>query len=149
MNDPDQMQAMLDQNDYLRQQLHALAKGTTKRRRRFLLAVLRCVRCGDVLLEVVDLVPYPVVRHRRTEVHPGAGAFPDHGSVQEITAYFKAAGELIRQGEWVFYPIPSPVPPVGDAEMTIRTACRCRQVNLTEAEVFAAVHAPQVVTVVH
>jgi hypothetical protein len=138
---------MRDQNDYLRQQLHALDRGAAARRRKFVLLVVRCGRCGDVLAEVVDLVPYPVVRHRRAEDHPGAGT-PPSGSTRERIAHRRTAGEPIRQGEWMFYPIPHPVPASGDSETVTHTVCRCRQVTLTEAEVYAWVHAPLLVQVV-
>lgn len=148
MTEADPLPEMHQQNDYLRQQLHALARGTAARRRKFLLVVVRCGRCEDVLLEVVDTFPYPVVRHRGTEAHPSAAVFGG-GSVQERLAHDRSVGEPIRRGEWLFCPLPSPIPDVGDGETVIHTACRCRQVAFTEAQLFPWVHAPDAVKVVH
>ena len=148
MTGPDPMQAMHDQNDYLRKQLHALDGKPKAIRRKFLLLVVLCGRCQDVLAEIVDLDPYPVLRHWPGQDHPETAPF-EGGSPAERLAHRRAIGEPIRRGESMFHPLPSPLPPTGDPETVMHTVCKCYQWALSDQSLFAWAHAPKRTKVLH
>ncbi len=133
---------MHKQNDYLRRQLHALERGSPERRRKFQLLLIRCAGCGDVLVEVMQTDPYPVIRFRRTTDHPAAPSLPAGAPVAARVERMKTRLEPIRQGAWSFYPIPWPLPePSADDHGLVPASCRCREVTLTQAAIFADLRA--------
>lgn len=134
MSTAEYLQKMAEQNDRLRDTLALFDKLPLGKRRRYQLLVVRCGRCEDVLVEVVQTLDYPVVRHRQAAAHPAAPPGPPVGAgVEGHREHWKIAGDSIRQDEWVFYPLAQPVPkPSGDHRRIVTTCCGCTQVILTE-----------------
>lgn len=118
------------QNDYLREQLHAIDKAPG-RRRRYQLFVLRCQRCGDVLLEVIETDPYWSVRIRHAESPEDSPPRPPAGSrVSEVQAHYRAHFEgrerparLRLDKRWSFFAITTEMS--RDERREVDVACRC------------------------
>ncbi len=122
-----------EQNERLRKVLHLLAKLPAAKRQRYQLLVIRCGRCGDVLVEVVQTLEYPVVHYRQTTRHPAAKPVPPDADAAARVRANREAGEPVRQGDWTFYPLPQPIPRATDDQgALIPACCRCTQVPLTE-----------------
>lgn len=118
------------QTEYLRRQLNALRAGPAARWRRFRLLQVTCGHCGDVLLEVMDTDPYPVVLTRGTA--PNASEPPPIDPTREqIAEYARSRHRPIRQGsDWRFFPLRAE--PSAEYERTkFHSTCRCRQAHLT------------------
>lgn len=114
------------QNAYLYDQLNTLSRKPRSVRLRFQLFVMRCKRCGDVLLEVMDTEPYPVILTRRTEVppfeQPPVGADLDD-LVAHWMQYFSQKPAIRLDKNWRILAIPKEMPP--DQAGDINVACRC------------------------
>lgn len=129
MSDEEFATAMRIQNDYLRKQLGAIAKLPPSRRKKYIDHEIRCVRCGDPVVQVISLEPYRVVRYRRTETE----------------------AEVRLDDRWMFFPIADDEPrnegpdlrvggvlwSVGGGGPVHRlySVCRCAQHEFTLPEV--------------
>lgn len=122
------------QTEHLRRQLAALATLAPARRRKFQLLVVRCQGCGDVMAEVLDTKPYPVIRSRQLVVRE-LGEAARNG---DWARHFAETKESIRRDqEWRFVPIPQPLPSERAARNAlIPVACSCRSTDLTEQFMF-------------
>lgn len=116
------------QNNHLRQQILALSKKSSTVRKRFQLLLVRCKRCDDVVLEVLDTLPYAVVRLRNTEAEKHAPP-PEGATTEEVAAHWRShfatrspATRLDKN--WRFYPIAGQAQPE-DAQTLIPCACGC------------------------
>ena len=120
-----------EQTASLRAQLAALAVGPAARRRRFRRLEYVCGRCGETVLEVMQLHPWKVLRFRRTEQHPAADP-PSTGDPQAYARFLSEGGRPLRRGEWTFYPLADSEPD-RRAGAVVPAACRCRDRTLPEA----------------
>lgn len=127
------------QNDYLRQQLVAIARRPAAKRREFRLFVLWCKRCSDVLLEVVDTRPFPVVRLRHAVSSQRPPQAPAGASVTQALEHYRSAREAspelykhsIRLDKrWRFIAIPPTMAP--NERSSVSVACRCQEQQLVE-----------------
>lgn len=128
------------QNDHLRMQLAALDSGPKSRWMRFRLLAVHCGRCGEILLEVMDTSPYPVVRYRGVVNHPGVDVLPADAAIETRIAHQRAKpGRIRRDDAWRFDPIPANIPPDDPSldHNLVTCACRCRNLSLSERMVFA------------
>lgn len=130
------------QNDYLRQQLHALNSGSPARRRKFQMFVVRCGGCDDVLAEVMRTEPFPILHTRRTGGHPSTPVLPAGTPAGQLLAQMKDQPQSFRRDAWSFRAIPWPLPePSPDDHANVSTTCRCRNVELSQAAIFADLRA--------
>lgn len=136
MSYEDLLTEMAKQNDHLRQQLLALAKLGTTKRRQYQLVELRCGRCGDVLLEVMRTDPYATFRYRRTVDHPSVETLPVDADLEARLSQMREKVEQIRRGPWTFYPIDDPIPEHGDPRRLLSCSCSCARHKFSEAFVF-------------
>lgn len=116
---------MAEQNDMIRAQLDALDKGGRKWLKRCLLHEIRCSRCGDPLVQLVDLKPYRVVRFRQITQGDGAqlSKWIDSG-------IYESTPDPVRLDPWwKFFPIAANEPV--DDSWLIFPACRCGQFELS------------------
>lgn len=114
-----------EQNDYLWSQIDALRRGPRSRWRRFRLYELVCADCGDALVEVIDLDPYP------------GRVFAQDGSVRRAKrTREKMAVPEHRETTWW----PGLVPNSTNCELTgddrlakssVQSVCRCDEVLLS------------------
>lgn len=131
------------QTDYLRSQLAALRHIPAQRWKKYRLLEVVCRRCGDSILEVIDLEPYRVIRIWDSKVTKGdppprtwIGKGLGISEVQEAVGEWMKADTsttLTRRGEPMFFPVSSSW--VGEANELISTACECRAHDLTGKEI--------------
>lgn len=118
------------QTNYLRQQLDALHHRGSSTWRKFRLLEYVCQKCGDTVLEVMELDPYKVLRYRDVTGPPSATSLPRGASVQDHIDLMRSRGPRIRRGEWKFVPLADDLdedpPPT-----LVSTACRCSQAQFT------------------
>lgn len=118
---------MAAQNDYLRSQLTALTKGGRERMKRFVQHEIRCQRCGDPVVQIVETVPYRVIRYRTISDGPTSGArlqkWLDGGD------YEPGPTQVRLDPRWKFFPIADDEH--GDPRLMIPAACSCAQFRFT------------------
>ena len=138
MTELDWRAEMALQNAYLRAQLDALRSGPKSRWRKFRLYEVVCGSCADILLEVMDTEPYPVVFSRGLVTSNAEAAWGEAPTVADRVA---ASGQRLRRGERSWFPINKPVPAADSEEARcglVFTVCRCRQVTLPLGPIFEA-----------
>lgn len=123
-------QEYLKQTKYLACQIEALSRKPRRDRQKYQLLVVRCKRCGDVILEVLDLDPYPVVRTRDREGATLATPAPPPSDLRPIDRgrhlYEQMSSPQVRLDKrWRFVAFSIAEPRGG-----VTTACRCQDHGL-------------------
>ena len=128
------MRSRDEQNVPLGKQIQAiLSKPAARKRLR--LHELVCQGCDEIIVEVLDTKPDPVMRWREStsaeQRDRPADWFKDPGRYRRP--------DIGRAGEWKFSPLPDPLPiPEQSRTEVIHTACSCRRMTLPAEVVYGA-----------
>jgi hypothetical protein len=112
------------QTDYLAMQLRALMTRPIKTRKSYIFHQIRCAGCGDVLVQVVDLVPYRVIRYRGST--SDEQLLPADMDPRERALAMAARKRSIRLDKnWMFFPVGEH--DADERPHLVQAMCRCTQ----------------------
>ncbi|MGW0158459.1 hypothetical protein ACWDUN_03955 [Mycobacterium sp. NPDC003323] len=125
MHDDDFYNELQAQNDYLRNQLHALATLPAHRRKKYVTHEIYCKGCASLLCEVLRLNPYRVVRYR--DVESTIDRLPtDMPPAERARAMAQRKPSIRVDKDWQFFPISDhEETKAKEARSLLMLACRC------------------------